>query len=102
PDPLRDELRQPDLWQDGDRLNRVTEAPDASEISPQLAIALARVARAHHKNAVPMLTATQARFPQDFGVNYELGFALCQQGRGEEGLGYFRTALGVRPAAVSH
>jgi tetratricopeptide (TPR) repeat protein len=102
PDPVNDRLRQPELWQDGERLNQLTGASDASEVSPQLATALARVARTHHKSAVPMLTATLARFPQDFGVNYELGSALCRDGREEEGLGYFRAALAVRPAAVSH
>src|SRR5262249_56300439 len=70
--------------------------------TPHPATPRAGVRRAHQKNALPMLTATEARFPQDFGVNYELGFALCQEGRREEGLGYFRTALGIRPAAVSH
>jgi serine/threonine-protein kinase len=102
PGPPKDRLRQPELWRDGDKLARLIEDPGAAAVSPQLAAALARVARTHHKNALPMLMATQARFPQDFGVNYELGYALCREGRGLEGLGYFRAALAIRPAAVSH
>jgi serine/threonine-protein kinase len=102
PDPVKDRLRQPDLWQDGDALERLMKEPAAAEVSPQLVTALARVARAHDKDALPMLLATQARFPQDFGVNYELALALCRGGQAADGLGYFRAALAVRPAAVSH
>jgi serine/threonine-protein kinase len=102
PDPLRDRVRQPGLWADGEALARLTEGTEAAAFSPQLASAVARVVRDHHKEALSMLMMTQARFPQDSGINYELGIALCREGREMEGLGYLRAAMSVRPAACSH
>ena len=67
------------------------------ELSPQLAIALGRVSRQSGGEAVALLTATQKRFPEDFRVNFELAWQLNQQGRWNEALGYFRTALALRP-----
>jgi tetratricopeptide (TPR) repeat protein len=49
------------------------------------------------RDAVPLLTAAQARFPQDFWLNLELGHALWLAHRPDEALGYFRAALALRP-----
>ena len=49
--------------------------------------------------AVPLLSAAQARRPQDFWLNFELGVALFESGRSEESLGFYRAALAVRPEA---
>jgi tetratricopeptide (TPR) repeat protein len=46
---------------------------------------------------VPLLTAAQARFPQDFWLNLELGRTLALAYRPDETLGYFRAALALRP-----
>jgi tetratricopeptide (TPR) repeat protein len=46
---------------------------------------------------VPLLSAAQARFPQDFWLNLELGHALSLAHRKDEALGYFRAALALRP-----
>jgi tetratricopeptide (TPR) repeat protein len=47
--------------------------------------------------AVPLLSAAQSRFPQDFWLNFELGFALFMAQRRDEALGYYRAALALRP-----
>ena len=89
PDPARDRLRQPELWEDGARLTRLVQelrAPD--DLSPQLATALGRVLRKTGGDAVPLLTAAQARYPQDFWLNFELGVALARVASG-----------GTRPSA---
>jgi tetratricopeptide (TPR) repeat protein len=62
-----------------------------------LATALGRVSRQSGGEAVALLTATQNRFPQDFWVTFELAWALSQERRWDEGLGYFRAALALRP-----
>jgi tetratricopeptide (TPR) repeat protein len=99
PDPARDRLRQPELWQDGARLTGVAQELRVTELSPQLATALGRVARENGGEAVGLLTAAQARSPQDFWLNFELGFALYQASRLDEALGYYRAALALRPRA---
>ena len=50
-------------------------------------------------DAVPLLSAAQARRPQDFWLNFELGVALFESGRKEEALGFYRAALALRPEA---
>jgi tetratricopeptide (TPR) repeat protein len=99
PDPVRDRLRQPELWQDGAQLTRLARELGVSEFSPQLTATLGRVARANGGEAIALLTAAQARFPQDFRLNFELGWALVQAKRLDEALGHFRAALALRPEA---
>jgi tetratricopeptide (TPR) repeat protein len=96
-DPVRNRLRQPELWQDRARLTQLAGESSVAELSPQLATALGRVARECRADAVPLLTAAQARFPQDFWINFELGFALHRAHRSGEALGYYRSALALRP-----
>ncbi len=97
PDGVRDRLRQPELWLDAARLTRVARELRVAELSPQLATALSRVSRLSHGEALALLTAAQQRFPQDFWVNFELAWTLNQVNRRDEGLGYFRAALALRP-----
>jgi serine/threonine-protein kinase len=99
PDPARDRLRQPELWQDSARLIQLARELSVAELSPQLATALGRVVLTSGGDAVPLLTAAQARFPQDFWLNLELGHALPLAHRPDEALGYFRAALALRPQA---
>jgi serine/threonine-protein kinase len=102
---LRDGLRQPDLWQNEvlwkspDRSTKLIEELKRVEPSPQLVIALGRAARGSGGDPVPLLATAQARFPHDFWLKSELGTALYEADRPEEALGYFRTALGLRPTA---
>jgi tetratricopeptide (TPR) repeat protein len=103
PDPARDRLRQPDLWQNGARLKQVVLEMKVDDVSPQLATALGRVLRERNGDEVPLLTAAQARFPQDFWVNYERGGALWRAARWDEALGCYRAALALRPeVSVAH
>jgi serine/threonine-protein kinase len=100
PDPSRDRLRQPALWDDGPELaKRVNELP-ADELSVQLTTALGRVLLKAGGDAVPLLRAAQARYPQDFWLNFELGWALYESGRSDEALGFYRAALALRPGAA--
>jgi tetratricopeptide (TPR) repeat protein len=97
PHPTRDRLRQPELWQNGAQLTRFVQESKVAELSPQLATALGRVARESGGDAVALLSAAQARFPQDFWLNRELGWALYQVHRSDEALSYYRAALALRP-----
>jgi tetratricopeptide (TPR) repeat protein len=97
PDGVRDRLRQPELWQDAARLQHTAWELRAAEVSPQLASALSRVSRKSGGEALALLTATHNRFPEDFWVTFELAWTLNRVRRWDEGLGYFRAALALRP-----
>ena len=95
--PARNRLRQPELWRDGARLTQIAQEPSGAEVSPQLAIALDRAAHQSGGDVIPLLTAVQARYPQDFWINFGLGARLGEARRWDEALGYCRAALAVRP-----
>jgi serine/threonine-protein kinase len=97
PDPARDRLRRPELWQDSPTLSKVVGELRVDELSPQLLTALGRVLGQTGGDAAPLLRAAQACYAQDFWVNYELGWALRHSGRSDEALGFFRAALALRP-----
>jgi serine/threonine-protein kinase len=95
--PARNRLRQPELWRDGGRLTGIAQEPSGAEVSPQLAIALDRAAHQSGGDAVPLLTAIQARYPQDFWINFSLSGRLGMAQQWDESLGYGRAALALRP-----
>jgi serine/threonine-protein kinase len=97
PDPQRNLVRQPDLW-DGPVLNAQTILElKADKISPQMATALASRLQAKDLKGIALLSAVEARFPQDFWLNFELGNLLFRAHRQDEALGYARAALALRP-----
>jgi tetratricopeptide (TPR) repeat protein len=109
PDPARNRLRRsalwtdPMLWNDPKVMDQLTQDLKAADFSPQLAIALSRAADEFHVDSVPLLTAAQTRFPQDFWLNAGLGSSLAEASRWHEALGYYRAALALRPdASAAH
>lgn len=97
PDPLRERLRQPQLWKDAPALTRLLNELPVEELSPQLLTALGRALRTAGGNAVPLLTAAQEHYPQDFWLNFETGWTLYEVQRHEEAIGFHRAALALRP-----
>jgi len=97
PDATRDRLRQPELWADGSRLTKLVADLRIDDLSPQLLTAVGRKLPKPHGEAVPLLSAAQARHPQDFWISYELGWALYLSEHSDEALGFFRAALALRP-----
>jgi tetratricopeptide (TPR) repeat protein len=95
--PVRDRLRQPELWQDGAKLKQLAEQAKVEELSPQLVTALGDVLSRNAEDPVPLLTAACARFPNDFWCNFKLGANLVQARRWDEAVGYYRAALALRP-----
>jgi tetratricopeptide (TPR) repeat protein/tRNA A-37 threonylcarbamoyl transferase component Bud32 len=97
PDRWRDRLRDPRLWQRPQALERLARQARPEELSPQLVTALAQVLMGGGGDAVPLLQAAQARHPQDFWLNFELGNALDARKQAGEAVGYYRAALALRP-----
>jgi serine/threonine-protein kinase len=99
PDRWRDRFRDPKVWQDRHALERLARQAPVRQWSPQLVTALGRVLAKRGGAAVPLLTAAQARHPQDFWLNFELGNALYERKQAGEAVGYYRAALALRPTA---
>jgi eukaryotic-like serine/threonine-protein kinase len=81
--PARNRLRRPELWNDPDlwkdpkRLEQLTEDLKAADLSPQLAIAVARAANESRVDVAPLLIAVQVRHPEDFWLNFALGATMA-------------------------
>jgi tetratricopeptide (TPR) repeat protein len=98
---------EPGAWSDhfrdaaarGDRaaLEQLAKKASVAELSPRRLYALGAALRRAGADAVPLLTAAQERYPADFWLNSELGYALWTMGRPEEAVGYYRVALALRP-----
>jgi serine/threonine-protein kinase len=101
PDPWRNRFRNLRLWRDRAALERLAQQAPVRLWSPQLVTALARVLAQRGGDAVPLLTAAQARTPQDFWLNFELGNALLARQRAGEAVGYYRAALALRPNTIA-
>jgi tetratricopeptide (TPR) repeat protein len=97
PDQWRDRFRDPRVGQQPQALERLARQAQRAEWSPQLVTTLARVLRRRGGDAVPLLQAAQARHPQDFWLNFQLGDALDEAKRPEAAIGYYRAALALRP-----
>ncbi|MDB5319640.1 MAG: tetratricopeptide repeat protein kinase family protein [Phycisphaerales bacterium] len=97
PDPQRNLLRQPELWDGAGGVAQPIPQLEADKISPRMATALARLMQARGLQGIPLLAAVQARVPQDFWLNFELNNVLFRAHRQEEALGYARAALALRP-----
>jgi Flp pilus assembly protein TadD len=65
--------------------------------SPQLLAALGNALGGQRGDVVPLLTAAQRRYPDDFWLNFHLGNALLDAKKWEEAAGCYRAALAVRP-----
>jgi tetratricopeptide (TPR) repeat protein len=98
PDPERDRLRRPELWQDRAALARVAGEPVPKSLSPELAVALARRAiSANVPGPMPLLVEVQKRYPRDFWLNVTTGLTLHHHQKWEEAIGCHRAAMATRP-----
>src|SRR5262249_36539946 len=97
PDPWRDRFRDPALWKDRAAVERLAREAHVEALSPPLLTALGGVLKRRGVDAVPLLTAAQARYPNDFWLNFVLGDALREAQKPDEAIGYYRAALALRP-----
>jgi tetratricopeptide (TPR) repeat protein len=101
PDPWRLRVRDPATWKDGKALKQLADAARVREQSPQLLVLLGARLRASKLDAVPLLARVASAYPADFWVNIEMGNALLERSNPVEAMGYYRTALALRPETVS-
>jgi serine/threonine-protein kinase len=106
PDPWRDYFR--DLLGSRDRgglealaNGLLADAQRFARQTPQRLAALGKALDRMQADAVPLLSAAQARYPGDFWLNLELGNALYAAKEGDEAISFYRAAAAVRPSAVA-
>jgi serine/threonine-protein kinase len=101
-DPWRVRFRAPQVWRDRaalEDLARELLADDRqlARQKPQLLAGLAAALAATQADPIPLLTAAQARHPDDFWLNYRLGNAFVRAKKWEEAVGFYRAAATLRP-----
>jgi serine/threonine-protein kinase len=97
PDPWRDRVRDPATWDNSDALRDLVVRAPVSKQSPQLLAVLGARFRARKLDAVVFLGRVVSAYPADFWANIEMGNALFHQSKLVEAVGYYRTALALRP-----
>jgi tetratricopeptide (TPR) repeat protein len=102
PDPERDRLRQPELWRKKAALAQLAGEAPAVNYSPQLVTALGRALSHIGGDAIPLLRKAQAHHPDDFWLNYQLGWELHMAKQWDEAIAYYRAALARRPEGLVH
>ena len=81
------------------QLKELAVTDEARSQSPELIAWLGAVLRDGDEvdRAIAVLLEGQRNHPGDFWLNYELGKSYVRKGQNLEGLGFARTALGIRP-----
>jgi serine/threonine-protein kinase len=95
---LRETLAGP---YDAGKREALLTAPEAPAQPPVVLAVLVRATTYSHpqeqEQARAMLREAQQRHPEDFWINYLLGYFLLMQERPQEALGYLRAAVAIRP-----
>jgi tetratricopeptide (TPR) repeat protein len=101
PDPWRDRVRDPATWDNPAALRDLADRANVVEQSSQLLAVLGAHLRAKNLDAVAFLARVVSAYPGDFWANIEMGNALSQRPNPMEAVGYYRTALALRPQSVT-
>jgi tetratricopeptide (TPR) repeat protein len=99
PDPWRDRVRDPAVWDDPAALARLASEKEAADQSPQLLVALAT--RLQGEEQERLLRRAEERHPQGFWLNFDLGWALAEGKKPGEAVGFYRAALALRPGTYA-
>jgi tetratricopeptide (TPR) repeat protein/tRNA A-37 threonylcarbamoyl transferase component Bud32 len=105
PDPWRDRFRNPGLRGQRAALETLAdellrEPAKLSKVNPQILQALGTELLWSSGDPVPLLKAAQAEHPNDFWLNFQLGFSLSSVKKWDEAIGYYRAALAVQPESI--
>ena len=99
----RGRVRDPAIWKDEATLFKVIETAPFPEQSVALLLAIELHTDAPGKPRVAFLKRLHERHPRDFWINLRLGMLLLEVGGPAEAVGYYKTALAIRPGmALAH
>jgi serine/threonine-protein kinase len=96
PDPWRDRVRTVEHWGNKEELERLAQEVNVGEQPVTLLVALGTRWRLLGGDAKAFLQRVYQVYPNDFWLNFELGFAAQDQAIG---MSYNRAALALRPEA---
>jgi tetratricopeptide (TPR) repeat protein len=108
PDPWRDRFRDPKVWRDRGSLEALAKELLADERQlgqqkHQLLYALGFALHLAKADPLPLLRASQARYPDDFWLNSLLAEELDEAKKWDEAIGFRRACIAVRPSvSVMH
>jgi tetratricopeptide (TPR) repeat protein/tRNA A-37 threonylcarbamoyl transferase component Bud32 len=100
PDPWRDQVRDPSLWQRRQALARLADTAQAdhqlmARLSPQILRVVGSLLPQGRREK--WMRLAQALHPADFWLNFELAQVLRQTKQPLEAAGFYRVALALRP-----
>jgi serine/threonine-protein kinase len=99
----RDRAGDPAVWNDEAALLRVLETTPVSGQSVAYLLAVEMGAQGPMGRHVAFLKRVHERHPRDLWVNLRLGNALMSEDKPAEAVGYYQTALAIRPGlAIGH
>jgi tetratricopeptide (TPR) repeat protein len=75
----------------------LAESAPVDKLSPQLVATLGNLLRVAGADREPMLRKAHDLHPDDFWLNFDLGFALAARGENGKAVGFFRAALAIQP-----
>ncbi len=101
PDTWRDRVRDPTTWDDVEALCDLADHAPVAGQSPHLLAVLGARLRACNQNAKAFMARVASTYPADFWVNIEMGNELHQENNWLEAIGFYRTALALRPQTLS-
>ena len=101
PDPWRDRVRDPATWDDPAALRDLADRAPVAEQSPQLLAVLGARLRAKNLDAVRFPDARGVGLPRRLLGEHRDGQCALRSVQPAEAIGYYRTALALRPETVS-
>ena len=92
-----DRALDPAIWKDELTLLEVIDTAPYSEQSVALLLGIELHTTAPNEIRISLLKRIHERHPRDFWVNARLGMVMIYERKYEEAVGYYRTALAIRP-----
>jgi serine/threonine-protein kinase len=105
PDPWSNRFRDPKIWGNRKELAEMAgevlrDESKLEKLKPQLLASLGKQLHRSKADALPLLTAAQRLYPDDFWLILALSNALYDARRWDEALGSYRAALALRPQSA--
>src|SRR5262249_19795781 len=97
--PWSKKFHDPAAWKDRNQLAKLAGDAEIESLPPATLLALANAMAGQGMNPQGLMLKAQARYPDDFWLNFYLGYAFNITDRPREAEAYCRAAVAVRPDA---
>jgi serine/threonine-protein kinase len=100
-DPWGKRFRDPEAWKNRQSLAKLANEVKIEVQSPSTLLALGTAMNLHKLDSIPLMLKAQARYPDDFWLNFNLGYGMMRSNHFREGEAFCRAAVALRPNASS-